>query len=300
MTMPWYFYATAVPVLYSLSNYIDKFLVDNKVRDPLVITTIAGLATCFLGFAIGLIIGFPGLPAADCLLLLLAGILLVLNFIPYYQALKLEDASRVVPLYQFIPVITLLLSVVILNESMTPKQITGMLIIVFAGLFLSAQNLSAKILTPRKSLWLMLLSSFMYGSVSILFRLTTKPAGFWTGLSYEYLGTGIGASLLLLIPSVRHHFRPQLKSLGSVIGLVSLTNFLSISALISESYAVTLISVPLVNLISGTQPIFSIIIGLILTVWFPRYIKEDISRQTLTEKLIAVSLIFFGLFLTFF
>jgi len=298
--MPWYLFAAATPTLYSFTNFIDKFLIEKKVKDPLAITALFAIVSGLLGLLIGLFTGFNNIGAFQVLLLLFAGMLLTFYLLPYFEAMKVEDASRVVPLFQFIPVFTLILSSLFLKETLVGKQIIGLILVVFAGVSLSAEKLEGKMFKPRKSLWFMLLSSFMYGSVGILFRFVVKDASFWTTLSYEYIGTGIGGFLLLAIPKVRKSLISQIGAIKTSAGLMTANNGIAIAAQMSESYALSLAAVPLVNIIGSVQPLTTLVEGVFLTKKFPHLIREDISRETIVQKLFAILLIFIGLYLVYF
>jgi len=298
--MPWYIFAAATPTLYSVSNFVDKFLIEKKIKDPMAITALACIASGVLGVVIGIFTGFTNIGFGQILILLFAGILLTFYLIPYFEAMKLEDASRVVPLFQFIPVFTLILSTIILKETLQTKQILGLILVVSAGLFISAEKIEGRMFRPRKSLYFMLLASFMYGLVGILFRFVVKEASFWTTLSYEYIGTGVGGILLFLIPKVRKNLQNQISVIKSSAGIITFNNGIAIAAQMSESYALSMAAVPLVNIIGSIQPAISLVEGVILTKKFPHLIKEDITKSVLTHKFISIMIIFIGLYLVYF
>lgn len=298
--MPWYFFAAVPPVLFSVTNFIDKFLIEKKIKDPIAITVLSGFVSGVLGILFGILSGFeyPGL--IEISLLLLAGILLIFYLLPYYKALKLEDASRVVPLFQFIPVFTLILSSIFLKETLLPKQTIGLILVVMAGFILSAEKIERKMFKPRKSLWFMLLASLMYGSVGIIFRFVVRQSDYWTTLSYNYIGTGLGALLLVALPKVRNSIRLQAKNIKSSLSLINLNNGFAILADMSGAYAISLATVPLVSIVGGVQPLVVLIYGLILSVWFPQIIKEDIRKTVVAHKIISILIIFAGLYLVYF
>lgn len=298
--MPWYLYAAVTPVLYSVTNFVDKFLIEKKIKDPIAITALSGLVSGALGILLGIFTGFKYLGLTQTALLLIAGLLLIFYLLPYYKALKLEDTSRVVPLFQFIPVFTLILSTIFLKESLSPKQTIGLLLVVSAGFILSAEKIEGKIFRPRKALWFMLLSGLMYGCVGILFRYVVRESDYWTTLSWNYIGTGLGAILLLLLPKIRLSIKSQVREIKSSLVIINANNGIAILADMSGAYAISLATVPLVNIIGGIQPLVVLILGLILSVWFPQIIKEDIRKVVVAHKLISILLIFSGLYLVYF
>jgi drug/metabolite transporter (DMT)-like permease len=298
--MPWYLFALATPTLYSFTNFIDKYLIEKKIKEPLAITATVCLISGVIGLLLGFLTGFVNIGLFQTALIIFAGILLTFYLWPYFEAMRLEDTSRIVPLFQFIPVFTLILSWIILKETLTLKQIAGLIIVVIAGVSLSAEKLEGRIFRPRKSLWFMLLASLMYGLVGILFRFVVKEASFWTTLSYEYIGSGIGGLLLFLLPRVRKSIVADIRQIKSSAGIIAFNDSVAILAQMAESYAVTLVAVPLVNLIGSIQPLLSLGEGYILTKRFPNIIKEDISKTVIASKLIFIILIFFGLYLVYF
>jgi len=97
----------------------------------------------------------------------------------------------------------------------------------------------------------MLLSGFMYGLVGILFRFVVKESSFWTTLSYEYIGSGIGGMLLFLLPKVRKSLSADLRQVKASAGIITVNNGIAVLAGMSESFAVSLAAVPLVNLLGS-------------------------------------------------
>jgi drug/metabolite transporter (DMT)-like permease len=238
--MPWYIFALLAPILFSVSNYIDKFLLEKRIRDPFAITALTALFSGILGVGIGIVTGWKPIGGLGIWIAMAAGILLVLYLLPYFEALKREDASRVIPLFGFIPVFTLVLSSLFLHESLAPRQIVGIFIVVAGGFVLSLRRIEGRILRPRPALWLMLLSSVMYGVVSILFRFVARDVGFWTILSWEYIGKGVGAAFLMSLPVIRRSISSQMKGLKKSIGILLANDGIAILGQMSEDYAVTL------------------------------------------------------------
>lgn len=298
--MPWYFFAALTPVLYSVSNFMDKFLVDKRIKEPLVITSTFSITSGILGLIFLAFIGFPWPGLFQILLIIGSGLLLTFYLLPYYQAMRLDDASRVVPLFQFIPVFTLIMSTVFLKETLAGKQIIGLILVVVAGVLISAEKIEAGIFKPRKSLWLMLLSGFMYGTIGIIFRFVARDIGFWTILGYQYLGTGLGGLVLLTLPKVRNAIKVEWVQIKSSLGIITTNNLIGTVAQMSEVYAVTLVAVPLVNIISGIQPVLVLIFGFVLSVWFPHIIKEDIRKVVVVHKILSIAIILVGLYLVYF
>ncbi len=297
--MPWYVFAAITPVFYSFAIFLDKFIVDKKIRNPLSIIALLGMMSGIIGVIIGLLTGFKFIGLTQTLLILLGGILYNWYLIPYFAAIKVDDVSRVVPLYQFLPVFTLIISTIFFKETLAFKQIIGMGLVIFAGILLSVEKLDWRFLKPRKSLWLMIASCLMYGSVGLLFRFVSISASYWSMFSYEYIGAGLGGLILFALPNVRTDFMKDIKKFRSATGLLLADKGSGWIAQMAENYAVTLVAVPLVNIVAGIQPAIILLMGLFFTRFFPHVIKENIQKHVLVQKIISIAIILMGLYLVY-
>src|SRR3990167_4894914 len=201
--MSWLFFAIFAPVLYATTNFIEKYLLETKIKDPIIIVFFEAVPLTILGITALIFLGFPPLPPPQLGLIILSGILLEFYLVPFFMALNLEDTSRVVPLFQFIPAFVLVISFLFLKETITTQQFLGFLLIFSGGFVLGVKKMSGGVFKLRKALYLMLLSSFLYAWTIILFKFVVVKIDFWTTIGYEFVGIGLGALLLLLVPSFR-------------------------------------------------------------------------------------------------
>ncbi|MEA3355258.1 MAG: EamA family transporter [Patescibacteria group bacterium] len=298
--MPWYIFATLTPIFYSFTNFIEKFLIEKRIKNPLVLLVVSGFISLFIGLAILVVRDFPTLGLKQTAIIIFAGLLLKLYLIPYLQALKIEDASRVVPLFQIVPIVVLSLAWLILGETMRPIQIVGAVLVVFGGLILGGEKIKGKVFKIRKAFWYMMLSSIMYASILVLFRISVKENSVWNLLGYEYIGTGIGGLILLTVPSIKKSFLQEFNQVKKIFGYVFINDSFAIVAQVAEAVAISMVPVALVSIVAGTQPIILLIFGILLSIFFPKIIKEDIAKKTILNKIASIALIFFGLYLVYF
>lgn len=294
--MSWFWYAIASPFFYTLTTFIDKFLVDRKIKFPIVITVMNGFMMAGVGAILGILGFFQPIPITHMLLIFLAGILMDLYLWPYYKALQRDDASTIMPLYQFIPVFVLFMSAIFLHETVSMRQMIGFLLIILGGFVISVERGNSKIFKPRRALWYMMLSSFLYSCVLVLFRFVTVSYGFWTTLAYEFVGMGIGSCLLLLLPQVRSAFSHEKKVLRSSLGIILTNNMFGLLAQMSEAYALSIAAAPLVSIVISVQPLMVLVLGVVLSVVIPHIIKEDIRRRVVGVKLLMIVLMIIGMY----
>ncbi len=295
--MSWMFYAIAAPALYAASNFFDKFLIEKRVRDPMILAILGGFLTCLTGISILVFRGFPGIPSDQLVYMLVAGFLFELALVPWYKALALDDTSRVAPLFQAIPVLVLVMSYLFLGERLLGEQLFGFTFILVGGYLLSVKELGRGIFKMRRALWWALLSSLLFAIPLVLFKAVSLDRGFWDTLGYEFLGAGIGGVFLFsyVIFSKRIGFKEEvlMKGLHSW-ALIGANEFLYIGARMLNFYAIALAAVSIVTVLGGFQPFFLLGFGLILSRWFPNVIKEDVQKKTVVLKLAAIILIFAG------
>ncbi len=181
--MSWIFFAVISPALNGMSVLIDKFLIEKKVRDPILLTIFSGIIV-FLGAAIIFAFqGFGALTPWQIGILLLAGALSEIALVPYYRALSFDDASRIVPLFQIIPIFVLILSYIILGETLGQRELAAF-IFIFSGSFLLAiQGFTAGVFRMRKSVWFVLAASLMWALPVVLFKLVVIHQSFWESVA---------------------------------------------------------------------------------------------------------------------
>lgn len=293
--MNWLFFALLSPIFYGVTNFIEKFLIDKKVKDPIIVVAFAGVPAFLVAFFILLINGFPIISFQNLLLIVLSGVFLELYLVPYFMALSVEDASRVVPLFQLIPVFILVFSFLFLGETLNTSQLVGFLFIFVGAIIIGAKREDGKIFRLRKAIYLMLLSGFLFSITAILFKFVVVNESFWETIAYQFLGISLGALLLLTVPKYKERVFHDAKHAGPKIwGLLTLNYMFALIAQASLGFAYLLAPVALVSVIGSTQPLFVLIYGVILSIWFPHIIKEDLQKSTILVKLAAIILIIIG------
>lgn len=301
--MQWYLFALISPFLWAISNHTDKYILSRyfKNTSTTVLIIFSGLVGLVFSFLIFLIphSNVWGISLVHAVIIILDGALYIVAFIPYYYALKEEDASSVVPLYQAIPVFSFILGLLIFHESIGLKQIIAGLLIIAGSIFITIDLRKTKFYIKKKILFLMLLSSFLLSIYYFIFKNIALKESFWRTAFWEYFG-GILVSvcLLLFVKNYRKQFVSVFKENPISIVLINMFNEgINIIAGLSANFATLLVPVVMVNLVNGVQPLFVFLIGIILTLFFPSISKEGITKQQLTQKIIAIIILLFGTYL---
>lgn len=300
--MTWIILALIAPFFWALSNLLDKYAIDKLSKgtaDFIFFGSIGG----FIVLLFSLIIN-GGVAIISPILILtavLGGALLNYSYIFYAKALESRDATRVVPLFQTIPIFILVLGYLFFNESVSYSQFIGFVIVFSGGLVLTTQMSFIKKFKIDSSFWLMLASS-LFISVSMLFSdHVLETERFMTLFIYDLFGYSLaGLSLLLYRPWRREIFTGIKKAKRFKYLLFFANDAIDLAGGIFYKFAlITAPSVALASVMLGIQPFYLLVLGVLLTIFFPKIIKEDISKKAVYQKLFGVGIIFIGIILIF-
>jgi drug/metabolite transporter (DMT)-like permease len=297
--MSWFLIALCAPFLLACANHNDKLLL-SRYLDDRAIGSIVVFSSLLSGVAIPVILLFQpeareiGLAAGSALVM--TGMSSVLATVLYLYALDLDEASFVTPLSQTAPVFAYVLGFFILDETITPAQGLGSLVIISGALLLSFELGRRGIRFKRKVVALMLGASVLSATNGVIFKLIALDEGFWASLFWGFVGqvTG-GFALFCCVGSYRSDFLglfKQQKFLG--IGLIALSRTLFGVSEAITLYATLLAPVALVLVVGSFQPLFVLVLGILLTLFLPGLVKESLGRTKLLQKGAGVGLILIG------
>lgn len=300
--MSWLVIALIPPFLWAISNHIDKYLLSKYFHSvgigPLMIfSSIIAVPMLFIVTLINPDVLTTFHP--QNFIVIFSGILYLLALFPYLKALSLGDSSLVIPLFQMGPIITYVLSWIILGESLSKGQVIGGLVVIVSSIFIA---LDLGELRKFKMRWdivgYMLLASILFSFNSVLFKLFALSSHFWMTSFYEYIGFVLFGIVLFFIPKYRIGFFKVFEDNRThVLSTNSVNEIVNIIGKLAFNYASLLVPIALVNVVGSVQPLFVFLIGIIITLFFPRIGKEDVSRRTIIQRLLAISFMALGAYL---
>lgn len=288
----------------ALVNHADKYLIEKYlsgrgIGSLMIFSTIAGVP-----FAILIALTTPELftlSITHTLLIILNGFLVGLALIPYLYALESSEASIVAPLFQLSSIFALILGFTVLGETLALKQIVGGGIILFSAIGLTLE-LPEKTKMKRAKLHirpfaLMLVSSFIFALNLTIFKLVAIESSFLITSFWEAVGLSLLSIVLAVaIPSYRMESVRVLKTnRGTIIGVNIVNELINYIGRFALNYAALIASIGMVSfVVEGIQPVFVLVTGVLLTVFFPKFIKEDISTHALAQKILFIGGIILG------
>jgi len=301
--MNWFLIALLPPALWSITNHFDKYLLSKYFKGEglgalMIISSIVGLL--LLPF---IILFHPEVIAnfnLKYLLISLNGFFYLLATIPYFYALQKDEASIAVPLFQMVTVFTFFLSYLVLKETLNPNQIIGGMIIIIGAVLISLDLTIHKKVKFKKGVFLLMaFSSLLYAINFLFFKYFAIDGNFWITSFWEYIGFAIFAVLLLIfIKPYRKEFFKVIKiNKLSMLSINGINEILNIIAKASFNFASLLAPITLIWIVDGFQPFFVFIYGIILTLFFPKISQENISKNVLIQKFLAITIMFLGAFI---
>ncbi len=299
--MNWIFLALLIPALYSFSNYIDKYLVTKYFVEggERALTVISAAAfSIFLPILYAIDSRIFDVPFFDIVILMISGTFLVFFLVPYFIAMRENDASIVAPLFGFVPLVTLLFGYIFLGESISLQQFLAMLLVLFGSVIIATDITNSIFKVNNKLLLLMLLSSSLYAGSLIIFKHTSSEHRFTQHLFWQYVGGFLTVPCFLSYKPYRDEFMTSLQRSGyKLLSLNLLNETLTISGNFLYAYCILLAPVALVSTVASVQPFFLFAYGIILTLLFPHIFKEDLKLTALVRKFFGIICIFAGVVL---
>ena len=130
----------------------------------------------------------------------------------------------------------------------------------------------------------------------VIFKYVTIGNNFWVSSFWVYAGLGyFGIVLCFFVPKFRNEFMFMNKQGGvKIFTLNSISETLSITGNLLTNYAILLAPVTLVYLVGTFQPAIVLFLTLITTKFFPAIAKENLSRNVLLPKIIAIIIMIIG------
>lgn len=303
--MSWFFLALLGPFLYALTNHIDKILLEKYFKESGVGTLLifsallSGLALPFL-FLIDPTVFSVSVPHIATLAFV--GVLNVLVLFFYLEALKDEEASIAVVFYQLVPVFGYGLGYLILGETLSALQLAAMATIILGTAIVSVEvDVDNKFRLRTKTVFLMTAAALMWGLESVVFKAVALEERVVRSLFWEHLMlTVIGIGILLFARRYRQHFLMAIRQNSrGILSLNVLNESLYMLGNIAFSFAYLLAPVALVLLTQSYQPLFVLVIGLLITVFLPRLAVERIEAKHLWQKGLAIAVTGIGTYLLF-
>lgn len=296
--MNWILLSLLAPFLYTFVNFIDKYVVEHKVRDSRGMPVYGTIVASIFGTGLWLVTGMPTLDLRNGTLLLLSGAITMQGFALYFYALAKSHTSYIIALLQTTPIFTLIIASLVLHDRLSWQQLVGFFVVFIAVIGLSIDRVERKIKFD-KSFYAITFANVLFAVAAVTIKFTSGLNDLVPILVYESWGIAIGGvALLLLVRSVRKAFLQSFWTVGKqTLVIMFMNEVLFIVTKAMTFLAITMAPVALVTVLAGTAVFYGFFIGAILTVFVPKIFKEDISRYALIKNGALSVILFAGVWL---
>jgi drug/metabolite transporter (DMT)-like permease len=299
----WFIFALIGPVLYALTNLIDKRLLSRYFQE-------GGVGTLILFSALLSVLALPAfwviepevlnVSGDSMIILLITAVLDVALLWCYLLALKQDAPSVVITYYQLVPVFALVFGFMILDEVVSADKLMAACIILIGTSIVSFEVDTENKFTFRwRTAILMLLACSFWALGEVLFKSAALEVNVWRSLFWKHVAlVFVGMVIFACIPSYRQHFWQAVRSNSrAILSLNVLNEVLYMAASASVAYAVMLAPVALVLLATTYQAFIVLGVGVLVWRLLPNLSTEMVHGKHLVQKTVAIVVTGIGTYL---
>ena len=141
----------------------------------------------------------------------------------------------------------------------------------------------------------MVACGFIMALASLIFKVFALKVEFWTTTFWMFVGEGIFGLALLMIPSYRRQFIALLRTNTTALLSINASNeLINLGGGLGSRYALLFAPLSIVQAIGSTTTLFVFAFGIVLSVFFPSFGREDLSGRELVQKGIAAVIVAIG------
>jgi drug/metabolite transporter (DMT)-like permease len=298
--MTWFWLAIVGHTLNGIAFVIDKVMLSSAFKRSATYAAMIGSISFVVLVAAPFVRTWPPL----ALLPAIAGFGSVFVFAlwAFFEALKRGEASRVVPIVgSLIPMATLAGSVAFLHEAFTRTELVGFVLLLIATWLLTTGKQTKRI--DATTFGLCATSALLFAASSLFGKFAFAHAEFLpvfvgsrvaaglTGVFIGLIAPGASGELLMILrpkKSAVPHKGSQWVVIGQILGGLG---FLLVNIAIKSG------SAALVNALQAVQYALLVAAAFVLKSRAPKLLGEDLSRNVVIKKSIALLITGFGMYL---
>lgn len=279
--------------VWSWINVIDKVVVSKYIRNPIFIIFILNVVSLVTGVII-LLINRQSMAGWAWLWIIFSGLLFTLGDLFYFYALRIEEPSRVVPLFALGTIFTVVISALFLGEVFNVLKYFGITIIILGSIIINSRRDIFSVF-KSKVLGLMIISGLGYSASAVINKYLLINYSFWTVFGYQRLLVGLVSFFIVLI--YFKEIKRMFLELRKYMFLMSFGEVLNTGAALIFIIATVHWYVSMVSTVASVQYLFLFIWALIISRFKPSLFSEEVNRKVIFQKIAAIILIIGGVFL---
>jgi len=303
--MLWIIFPLTTAILFSLCNFTENAVVDNyckKLRPQC-------LKVAYLGFDIIILLAFliwqgsallSGLEISGILTLMAAGAVGTLGGIPYLLALKKDNTTGVTLLTQMAPIMSLAFGMMFLRQMPSLNQGFAFALIMIGMLLAVVQTGRKFIKIELKTGSLMAMACLSWVLSDVIFVSGAGDINFWTGFFWLSVGAFVtNAFMALIFKSWREDLKKFWKrnkkkkfaGLTAIYGTWFVAEIMWRMGMLAVPIAIMSVTANVMQLIA------TFILGIILTMLWPKFGREKLEKKTIFRHALATIIVIAGIIL---
>ncbi|MDA1035603.1 MAG: EamA family transporter [Chloroflexi bacterium] len=213
----------------------------------------------------------------------------------FFSGLRIEEATRAVPIMALAPVFATLIGVTLLGESLTGLQWAAIAVVIAGAALVSMRREDGALRIARgRAFYLLLAGAAVIGTAFVVTKVATDTMSVWAveGISTLVLGIAV---LLVVLRTGRIRRIPTFLHDTQTVGVMLLTEgLLAPAAVLTLIIALSKGPVSLVSVITASRPLLVLLISIALSTPAWNILREPLDRETLGLKAFSTVLIVGG------
>ncbi len=307
MSFNWFTLALIGHVSNGAAFLIDKILLRSAFTRSATYAGVVGLMSGTVAVLIPFVKVWPS--GGIWIVALVSGATFILALWAFFAALSKGETSRVVPIVgSLIPIFTLAGTFTFLGERLTDVNFVGFGCLIVATVLLSSGRGKGR--PDKATIWLAVTAAALFAIASVTVKATYDASEFLGGLVVTRLTAALMA-LIILVWFDRRAGREVLimfhladSKLHKIHTISNKTVLLALAGQSLGAFGFVFIqwatangSASIVNALQAVQYAFLVLAALLLRHVAPKLLGEDLTRQVLLRKSLALALTAVGLYL---
>src|SRR3989344_1494482 len=294
--MSWFYLALLAPFLYAIVVLIDDNLLRSIYKGPYLAAASSGIFGAMPLISL-LFVDWTPITTQQTILMLLAGFLTAVYYFFYFKSLDVESPSIVIAMLGLVPATLPILAYLFLSEKLTVAQIVGFTIVLNDSLLLAMSEV--KKFKFSAALLPVVVVVTILDITSLLTKYVYDRTSFYSAFMCYSMGLGVGGiyfALIMFFDNIKHDLSVFKKSIHKLFVIFILVELIAVAAEFTSNLAISRGAVSLVRVVEGIQPMYMLLIALLLYPLSPKHFREAKEGQ-LAKKFTLMIIITIGLFI---
>jgi len=295
--MNWLFLIIVCAFLFAVVDIIDKFFCGHKIKSVYTLSVLTGSISVIITSSLLFFVNFKFSWGWPVFFACLSAVFYFFLWLFWWQALKTTEVSRSTAIYNSSPIYTALMAVIFLGETLSIIKWLAIIMIVVGTILCSYEKTNDKKVSRFNIMYLLVILAALCNSLgSIVSKIAVGSINpFVANLIAVYAGAPLFLTLLLK-KEVSQELVASVKNVKIIIPFI-IRGLIAFIAVICFYLAMKSGPASLVAAGYGTNPLFVFGISVMISRFFPKIIKENITPVVLSQKALAIILIVGGVVL---